>query len=135
MSGPLAVEPVIQKAGMDCGAACLAMYLSIPYRQVSDAAMAIVPDFLNAGITRNELKNIAAKLGYDLERTRKFTSTNDGVLFLQHRKDFHWVLLFNGSIINPSDGLVWVPEAYFNKTHFRPITLMRTVEVDSPPKL
>ena len=136
MAGPLAVETIVQKAGMDCGVAALAMYLTIPYRMVSDAAMKIVPDFIQGGLTRSEMEKIGSELGYDLRRTRKFSlKDDDGVLFMQHRRAYHWVTLFNGSILNPSEGLVWVPEAYMDKTHYRPVTLVKlasdTDEIDN----
>lgn len=133
MSGPLAVEPIMQKDSGDCGAASLAMYLSIPYRQVCDAALKVVPDFFNHGMTRGEMVTVARLLGYDLKRSAKFNLEEDnGVMFMHYRKSYHAVLLFGGVLINPSDGLIWLPEAYINKSHFKPVTLLHTV--DTPPK-
>ena len=131
MSGPLAVEAIVQKDSGDCGAAALAMYLSIPYRSVCDAALKVVPDFFNHGMTRTEMVKVADVLGYDLKRSAKFNIEEDnGVLFMHRRKSYHAVLLFGGVIVNPSDGLIWLPEAYIAKSHFKPVTLLHLVDIN-----
>lgn len=124
---PVAIEPIISKAGMDCGVSALAMYLGLPYRTVVDAALLEVPDVTNIGMTRIEMERIAARLGYDLIRTRKFNVEDDaGILFLQKGKRWsHYVVVFEGVVINPTDGLVWNYDAYIAKTHLKPITLLR----------
>lgn len=111
---------------MDCGTACLAMYLGLPYRVVSDAALKVVPDLLRSGVSREGMVRIARELGFGLKKTRKFSfSSSSGIVFLgKNRRDFHFVVLFHGVIINPTEGMVWEPDAYLAKTKMKPITLL-----------
>ncbi len=128
MSPALAVEICIQKSTIDCVMACLAMILGVPYVDVVHAAAKVDPTLIRTGCTYPETRRVAKTLGRDL-RYADHTQLDEATGILFHTRGrsmkYHAVVMFNGSLIDPSSGLIYLPEAYFaaNPT-FKPARLM-----------
>mgnify|MGYP001599214933 CR=1 FL=1 len=112
------IEVIIQKSTGDCGIAALAMILRLPYQQVCQVALTLDKQALNKGLHRTELVRIAEQLGYLTKFLRTFDPEEDeGIICLvpstnRRGSGGHYVMLFNGCIVNPADGLVWPYEEY-----------------------
>lgn len=117
------LEPIIQKSTSDCGVAALAMYLNRPYREVSSAALKVAPRVHKAGLWTTQMKMIAKALHHNLVSVR-VTELDDmtGLLTLAagtKPKEEHVVVLFQGVVIDPSDGLLWDRETYLSHGAWR----------------
>jgi len=51
MASPAIIEPSMQRAGMDCGIASLSMLICKPYVEVSEAAIKLIKDPHESGMT------------------------------------------------------------------------------------
>ena len=122
MTRPIAIHPARQYSEGDCGLASLSMLSGKPYTVVRAAASALYPDAVNFGSTRRHLLRIAASLKYPLKlRDLAKASSEDldettGLLVVSKRAGRGWhahaVVLFEGVVIDPSDGLVWGIDPY-----------------------
>lgn len=126
------IEIIVQKSLGDCGVAALAMISRIPYQQVYQAASKVEPDVLEKGLHRTELVETARALGFRTKVLRKFDpEEHEGVISLvraeNHRKNGgHYVVLWNGAVVDPSNGLVWPYEEYLKSVseRFHPVALL-----------
>ena len=113
---PHCVEVIMQKDGADCCVAALASLSGKPYRQVSDAAVKVVKRVHKRGLWTSELLRIARTIGYPLQniRLRGQPPPEDGtgLLTISRPEGSHCVLLYEGIVVNPSDGLLWSVDAY-----------------------
>jgi len=103
---------------MDCGLVTLEMYTSLPYVQIAEVAKRVTPHAHN-GLWVRELLRLAWALQVKLRRLpqpEQWEEHDCGILlvsFKAERKTMrHWLLWFEGVLINPADGLVWKPDAY-----------------------
>lgn len=126
---PVCVIPQIQRGLSDCGLVCLQMLLDRPYDVIRDTALKLAPTLHKSGVYVTELQKIGTALGVPLAY-RKVTALPDdvGILRVKLRKPkgVHFVVLFNGVILNPSDGMVWDAETYF-ENRGQPVGLL-TIE-------
>lgn len=125
MSDPIVIEPVVQKDQADCGIACLAMVLGLPYQTVS-AAIPKRSHVGHNGMSNRQLRNIAKRLGYPLTyigRGRMFETV--GILDLQRLSDptnsrsaweGHYAVQLKTVLFNPADGAIWTDIDAFLKT-------------------
>jgi hypothetical protein len=112
-----AVNPMIQRGLSDCGLVCLQMLLDRPYDVIRDTALKIAPRLHESGVYVSELKRISKALGSPLTYRKLNFGPPDGEfgilrVKLLKRRGYHFVVLFNGVVINPSDGLVWDADTY-----------------------
>jgi hypothetical protein len=107
MSTPF-LSVVLQRHGMDCGVACLAMLLNVSY----ESALLAMGRFNGACI--REIKAAAVRLGTPLRLTRKFDLEHDtGILAVRSPKwgSDHVVILKDGLIVD-TDGSIWDQDVY-----------------------
>lgn len=113
MSVPAVIMPTIQRGSMDCGLCCLQMLADRPYDVVRDEALRVIPKLHDRGMFASELIRIGKRLGLRLEKRGAWTDEDVGVLDVNLPKGGrHFVVFFQGVVINPSDGLVWDAAAY-----------------------
>lgn len=111
----LAVQPIIQVGASDCAVAAMAMYLNMPYRRVSEAAMAITPKVHLRGLYETEMRATAKRLGVTLTAHRAPVpdiSERTGILCVKTRRVQHAAVLFEGVIVDPKDGQLWNLETW-----------------------
>ena len=128
---PSVIEPIIQKSSGDCVIAAIAMVLGKPYVEVSQVAETIKPDPREKGITIREAQTIAKKLvGRQFESINPKATDTDlgsetGVLYVRLGRDYHALVLFEGVIFNPADGLLWNLEAYLGNKKAHVVRLLK----------
>lgn len=125
MSEPVVIEPVTQKDVADCGIACLAMVLSLPYQTVS-AAFPKRRKVGHNGMSNRQLQNAARKLGHPLKYINEGQMFETvGILDLQRRADpanpkstweGHYAVQLKNVLFNPADGAIWTDIDAFLKT-------------------
>lgn len=127
MASPVVIEPTMQKSGFDCVVACLSMLLGVPYHDAVQAATRVDKDVLSVGLTVAEAKRTAKLLGVkmtigSLDNLDEAT----GILYVKKRgiTQEHAVLMFNGTLYNPADGLLYIPDAYFASKEWKPSKLL-----------
>jgi len=90
------------------------MLLGEPYARVSRVARTVDPHALDTGLEYKECIHVAKKLGHVLVATTPTSLAGQtGILYVQ-RKDhrYHAVVLFQGIIIDPADGMIAIPDVY-----------------------
>lgn len=113
MSVPAVILPAIQRSDMDCGMICLAMLADRPYQEVRDEALKAIPNLHTRGMFASELRRIGQRLGLRMVKRVAWTDDEVGVLDVTlPRGGRHFVVFFQGILINPADGLVWDASAY-----------------------
>ena len=131
MASPAVIEPTVQKTNGDCVIASLAMVLGLPYVEVSKVAEAIQPDAQYNGITMRVAQRITNKLvGRQLQSINPKATETDlesetGVLWLRMGREYHAVVLFEGVVYNPADGLIWNLHAYLATKKAHVVRLLR----------
>jgi hypothetical protein len=120
---PIAIQPRKQTSA-DCAIVALEMFLGIPYAQVAAFVAATSPKAFIRGMWTTEIQRVAAGLGTKLKRQRKWADDDSGILVLQLEDACHAVVLFEGVIINPGDGMVWNYDAYLAKACAQPLHLL-----------
>lgn len=120
---PLVIRP-LEQTGDDCAIVALAMFLGLPYAQVAAFVGATAPKAFVRGMWTTEIERIAAALGTRLKRKRKWDEDESGILVLQLEDVCHAVVLFEGVIVNPGDGMVWNYDAYLSKACATPRHLL-----------
>jgi hypothetical protein len=92
------------------------MLLGKPYPEVYQAAKAAVPTVDVKGLANTEMIEIAQILGAALKVIKKYELDEDssGILTLDRgrRSAAHAVILFQGVIYNPADGVVYDAETF-----------------------
>ena len=122
-------ELVTQRRTFDCGIAALAMTSHVPYEDVYVAAVSVAKRGITSGLNVKQLQQVAVKLGRKLKRVdyrRVDLEEDSGVLGLNYPKTDigHWVVLWRGTLIDPSDLSVWDAEDYMKANKARPGTLL-----------
>jgi ABC-type bacteriocin/lantibiotic exporter with double-glycine peptidase domain len=116
MPAPTILEPIIQKTSSDCGIAAVAMLLGLPYAKVSRAALKRWKAPHHSGIYVKEVIALARALGARLSRAPAGADLTEetGLLFVEFRdnKDRHVCALFEGVVVNPANGRLYVPDVY-----------------------
>ena len=126
----LAIEPVIQRSTGDCGICCVATLTDLSYREVYAQAKKVVanPD---EGLCLTDLKHLVRLCRRRCTYLRQWQpEEQDGILAFvpakhPRRAGGHWAVLFNGSLYNPADGLLYRYEAYLaSKPQLKPVGLL-----------
>lgn len=131
--GVASIQVVVQQTHADCGVCCLAMLLGRPYSDIFMHSPQQVKLARKKGLTEGSLTRLAKKVGVKLSHRRVTDDDLDeatGILFLGATKkgvDDHAVVMFNGTLIDPSDGLLWDPSVYFRRFSFVPESLFEIV--------
>ena len=127
MPAPLAMEPIIQKDIGDCVIVCLSMILGIPYVTVYRAAHALYPACGSKGLTTRQMLRVVRSLGFHLTPTAIENANLEdetGILDVKIKQSLHAVVLFEGVVFNPADGLIYNLEAYL-AGKAKPVRLFR----------
>lgn len=116
---PDVIELLIQRNAGDCGVCCLSSILQVPYVKVSMAALKLSKSALSTGLFTHQMMEIAEKLGKPLKLLKpKQIDLDDrptGILIVrQKRGSKHAVVLFDGVIHNPADGLTYTLDAFLS---------------------
>ena len=113
------LEVIVQKTGADCAVAALAMLAGRPYRAVSDAARTVAPTAHSRGLYTTQILTIAESIGFPLKAIARPASflkvsvvDHTGILTVRRKKDDHAVVLFQGVIVDPMNGMVWDFETF-----------------------
>jgi ABC-type bacteriocin/lantibiotic exporter with double-glycine peptidase domain len=121
MASPAIIEPIAQKNAGDCSIACLAMLLGLPYVEVSSMALSLYPTAGTEGLWTTEIKRVALKLGHKLQTKKPVEiETSTGILVLRD----HVVILFQGVIVDPADGLIYDYDTYLVTKADKPTRLL-----------
>jgi hypothetical protein len=126
MASPAMIHPQRQIGDMDCVMACLSAILLKPYEEVVEAAKKVDPAALEVGLTPTESKRVARLLGCQLTSHRVVKAEREGcvtpddlesltgILYVRRGRTWcHAVVLFNGSVYNPANGMLYLPDVYF----------------------
>lgn len=128
MAIPLVVEPRIQIDSGDCVICCLSMILGIPYVQVSAEALKIRADVGQKGLTTRQMMRVVRGLGRNLT-SLPISDINlegeTGILDVRKGRVYHAVVLFEGVVYNPADGLLYNLDAYLSAAKATPIRFHR----------
>jgi len=110
------LEPIIQKTLTDCGLAALAMVLGRPYRDLSEMAAAICPRVRTSGIYMTDIARLAAAFGAKFKREKTLMDGVTGLLVVVRgrgqKRQAHITALFQGVVVDPTDGLLWDYDTY-----------------------
>ena len=115
MPAPEIIEPIIQKEDGDCALAAVAMLIQKPYREVSEMALKTFKERPHStGLELRQIRTLIKKFGLEVESL----AINDidldeetGILSIT-KKNPHVVLLFQGVIVDPANGLLYDRDAY-----------------------
>jgi len=124
MAAPASIVIIIQPTANSCVPACLAMLLNLPYTEVAACVRDHITDGMSKGLTVPETIRTARHLGSVLLSVpvKEFDHDSTGILFV-HRKgerEYHAVLLFQGIIVNPSDGTLTDYSTYMKSDKAKP---------------
>ena len=131
MTAPAVIEPIVQKAMGDCVIACIAMILGVPYQEASKAALDVKPQPHSTGLTTREAQKIANKLvghPFQIVNTKGADLDFDnetGILYVRMSRSYHAVILFEGVVVDPSDGLVWNLQTFLHTKKASTYKLLR----------
>lgn len=108
----------------DCAIASIAMATGLSYREVSEDARKVALDPHRTGLYTRQILKIARRLKRPLGRVAlKGTLPSEdtaGLLVVKNRREYHAVMWFYGTIIDPAQGLVWLAEAYLASGRWTP---------------
>ena len=128
MASPAIVEPIIQKDIGDCAIACLAMVLGLPYAEVCSVALALYPTSSSKGLTTRQMFAVVRALGRTLQSIPTKDTQLDaetGILDVRIGRRYHAVVLFEGVVINPADGLIYNLDTYLAARKATPTRFFR----------
>lgn len=128
MAIPVVVEPQIQKDAGDCVIICLSMVFGIPYVRVCEEAIKIKSDACQKGLTTKEMMRVARALGkslLSLPIQDLQLESETGILDVRKKRAWHAVVLFEGSVYNPADGLLYTLDAYLSSSKAVPQRFFR----------
>jgi hypothetical protein len=120
---PIAILPR-QQTGNDCAIVALAMYLGIPYPKIAAVVAAMAPRAFLRGMWTAEMRRVAKTLGTTFRYKKKFGEDETGILILQLEDECHAVVLFQGVVLNPGDGMAWDYDSYLSKACATPLGLL-----------
>lgn len=106
------VRMVAQRHESDCGVAALAMFLGISYEDALLAFEGEGLDVMKKGVWWSQLKRAASRHGVKMVIRRKWSPTDEGILEIKYRKQWHVVLLKNGHIFD-TDYRVWALHDFY----------------------
>jgi hypothetical protein len=122
MTHPIAIAPIVQKDAGDCALAALSMLTNVPYPEVRRVAKTLYPDSAARGLRSTHILRVAKKLGHPLTRRwlkgilSEDLEGDTGMLHIVKRVGRRWhghaVVLFEGVVIDPHDGVSWNLDAY-----------------------
>lgn len=121
----------MQRGHADCAIAALAMLSGRPYREVSEAAIAVSPVVHRTGLWNTELGRIARAIGFKLRPARKIVTDPDttGLLVVKKKNGAgHVVVLFQGVVVDPASGLIWDLDTYLAHGSWTIRALLEPVE-------
>lgn len=128
MTVPHVVAPVMQRTSHSCGVAALAMLLGKPIEVVMPVALTVRPKLHTRGMWLKDLIATAAALGVKLRRRhpRELNEDSVAVLFMRPKAGAagHFVLSFQGVIVDPATGLVWDDDAFRQASKMRPFSAL-----------
>ena len=113
---PPVIDPIVQRTGADCALAALAMAAGVPYRTVSDVALDLTEKPHMKGLWVADMRRIMRQLGYTLRNVKpdKLMEHGCGVMVVEFPKgERHCVTVYHDLIIDPVNGLIWEPDAYY----------------------
>lgn len=126
----LCVEPIVMKGDDDCAIASLAMLLGKPYSEVYSMARRR----RQAGLWSTDIRRIARRFGRQLTSYRQpLPQTPTGVLIVERPSSAHAVLVFQGVVVNPADGLLWDFDAFLSQGNWRVRHLLTDVAEQADP--
>ncbi len=129
MAAPAIIQPIRQVSEGDCALCSLAMILGKSYQEVSAAASSFIVKPHKNGLGTGEIKKIALKLGAKLTstKTKGLPLDEETGIFLVRFPDKieHAVVLFQGVIYDPYDGLLYDSTTYLSSKNAHPLNLLR----------
>lgn len=131
MAAPEIIEPIMMKSSWDCGVASLAILLGHPYREVYEAVLSRYKQCEKYGLEIRQMIGAAKALGHPLVSLPP-TDLEDATGILKVKihsndpddMDYHYVVVFNGVVFNPSSGLLYTLDAYLAANHARVLRLL-----------
>jgi hypothetical protein len=120
---PVAIKPNAQ-TGDDCAIVALQMYTGLPYPHIAAVVAAEAPRAFLRGMWTKEMQRIGKLLGLTLKYRKAFAEDDTGILLLQLEDGCHAVVLFQGVVVNPGDGMVWDYATYLHKSAATPLGLL-----------
>lgn len=125
------IEPIFQKSTEDCGIAALAMLLQESYRSVSEIAMKVCKKPHERGMYITDLVRTAKSFGRPLLKRALFEDAT-GILVLRRTKkrklEQHFVVLFQGVLVNPADGLIWDLDTFLARGKWKAVAILERIE-------
>jgi hypothetical protein len=116
MSTPVRVER--QRREADCGVACFAMVLGIPYEEAAEALITTNGPVAK-GLYMTQLQRAADAVKKPLRRLRRWDVEDAvGILRVENEARTHFVVLLDGHIIDPADATVWNYDDYLKTNNF-----------------
>lgn len=110
---------MMQKDIWDCGVACLAMLLGLPYPVVRSRIRYKKP----IGLSSHEIRRVARVLGFPLRFSKEVDHEDIGIVVLERTGgDRHAVLYAKGTLYNPAQGEWWTDlSSYQERSRYRKI--------------
>lgn len=125
---PRAIQPLIQMTQADCGIAALAMLLGKPYSQVAVALSKTHPTAKKEGMWTGEMISVARKYRMKLKvRSPAVLQGEPDITGLVTTKN-HVAVLFQGVVIDPSDGQVWDLETWLVANRHKLVEVLEVEE-------
>jgi ABC-type bacteriocin/lantibiotic exporter with double-glycine peptidase domain len=122
---PPAIDPIVQKSGYDCALAALAMASTLPYSKVSEAALKVCKEPHARGMWTSEMRKVMRRVGYRIRvvRPHLLMEHGCGVMIVRlGKRDQHCVTIYHDLLVDPQNGLIWEPDAYYRTTRSRPLS-------------
>jgi len=126
--GPVIIEPIIQKDIGDCVIASLAMILGIPYAEVCSTALGLYPECSASGLTTRQMLAVTRALKRNLVSVPVKDLSLEGetgILDVRIGRRYHAVVLFEGVVFNPADGLIYNLDTYLASRKATPTRFFR----------
>ena len=120
---PPVIDPIVQRTGADCALAALAMAAGLPYRTVSDAALKVVKKPHTHGLYISDMRRVMRSLGYTIRSVKpeKVVEFGCGVMVVEFPKgERHCVAVYHELLVDPINGLIWEPDAYYQDSRASP---------------
>ena len=115
MAAPAIIEPIIQKDIGDCVIASMAMVLGLPYSEVCSKALELYPTCSSTGLTTRQMLAVTRALKRNLTSVpikEAQLDSETGILDVRIGRRYHALVLFEGVVFNPADGLIYNLDTY-----------------------
>ena len=125
---PAIIEPIIQKDIGDCVIASMAMILGLPYAEVCKTALDMYPTCSHAGLTTRQMLAVTRALKRNLLSVAikdAQLESETGILDVRIGRRYHAVVLFEGVVFNPADGLIYNLDTYLADRKATPTRFFR----------